>query len=191
MDRERCVAVTSKDSVDLFIEKRANVFAAAFLMPKAGVEELLAHLDKGAPAKQSIPIYDAASEKRTDAEFRSTPGSQDITYQDALVIARHFKVSYQAAVYRLKSLGYISGDDCTRLVKQEKQWENPDHVLNKVYKAERESANGPSELIEQIARLFVEAYRRKLVSSNDVRSTSKLFGMRESALTELLNVGTS
>lgn len=66
------------------LEVRANSFAAAFLMPSAGIERFL--WDLGA-------IHDG---------FK---GELDVV--DVLYLQRAFGVSYQAALYRLQNLGWL------------------------------------------------------------------------------------
>lgn len=191
MDRERSVAVTSENGADHLIEKRANAFAAAFLMPKAGVEEMLSLLEKGGPSKQQVPMYDAASEGRFVAEYRTRPGSQDITFQDVLVVARHFIVSYQAAAYRLRGLGYVSEDGCAKLLKLEEGWNKPGHVLHALHKAERAPVAEESELHGAIMRFTLEAHRRGLLGGPaEVAAISRMLSMDESSLTALLQAAT-
>ncbi|MSQ51890.1 MAG: ImmA/IrrE family metallo-endopeptidase [Betaproteobacteria bacterium] len=45
-DRTRPVTLTSADNAAELIEKRANVFAAAFLLPREGVIEVNSHVDR-------------------------------------------------------------------------------------------------------------------------------------------------
>ena len=74
-------------------------------MPASGVSQQLRRLDKGQPSRQSQIVYDVANDAATEAEIRPRTGSQAITFQDVRAIARHFGVSYESAVWRLKSLG--------------------------------------------------------------------------------------
>lgn len=187
LDRERSVAVTSEGGADHLIEKRANAFAAAFLMPKAGVEELLSLLDKGGPSKQQVPMYDAATEGPVVAEYRSKRGSQDITFQDVLVVAKHFIVSYQAAAYRLRSLGYVSEDGCAKLLALERSWSDPGHYLHAVHQTERAAVDEKSELKGTIMRFTIEAHRRGLLGDQgEIAAISSLLSMDEGSLMSLL-----
>ena len=100
-------------------EKRANAFAAAFLMPTEGVADHLRQLDKGSPSRRSQTLFDVANDSMMEAELRTRPGSQSITYQDVASLARRFGVSYEAAVWRLKSLGHIGAGETTALLGSE------------------------------------------------------------------------
>lgn len=75
--------MTSVDNAAELIEKRANAFAAAFLLPREGVIEVLASLDKGQPSRSDETVFDAATGGHFDAQSRQVPRSQRITYEDA------------------------------------------------------------------------------------------------------------
>ena len=69
----------STDNSSEMVERRANAFAAAFLMPRNGVYEALRGLDKGLPSRQEQTIFDVASGGHMDAEFRSRRGRNGST----------------------------------------------------------------------------------------------------------------
>jgi Zn-dependent peptidase ImmA (M78 family)/transcriptional regulator with XRE-family HTH domain len=165
-DRGQTLNVSSADNASEVIEKRANAFAAAFLMPKAGVSELLKGMDKGQPSKWEQSIFDVATERRIDAQWRSSPGSQTITYKDAATLAHHFGVSYQAAVYRLRSLNFLSQKECSELLRQEEAGRNYLRLLGMVDDIEgRDDLKiQKRELRGQIVSLAIEAYRREELS---------------------------
>ena len=109
-DRDRTISVSSTDNSTDQVEKRANGFAAAFLMPRNGVLEELQRLGRGLRERPGNVIYDAASDGSVETEFRSSAKSQRITYKDVATVARRFGVSYQASVYRLRSLRHVLTD---------------------------------------------------------------------------------
>ena len=113
LDRKTTIAIVSRreNSLD-FIERRANAFAAAFLMPADGVRWFLEEvLDKGGPSRRYRVTYSSAGGEPAEAEERPAPGSQQITYQDVATLAHHFGVSYPAAVYRLSDLNFLNADE--------------------------------------------------------------------------------
>ena len=61
LDRDRDATISSIDNSSQLVEKRANAFAAAFLMPKAGDRCFLRTLDKGLPSRLDHSIFDVAS----------------------------------------------------------------------------------------------------------------------------------
>jgi Zn-dependent peptidase ImmA (M78 family)/transcriptional regulator with XRE-family HTH domain len=58
---DRKVSVTKRENSDELTEKRANAFAAAFLMPRLGVEESLAGLNKGWPSRRTQVAFAVAT----------------------------------------------------------------------------------------------------------------------------------
>jgi Zn-dependent peptidase ImmA (M78 family)/transcriptional regulator with XRE-family HTH domain len=116
LDRKSTSAiVTSKSNSLDFIERRANAFAAAFLMPREGVRWFLELLEKGGPSRRSHVTYTSV-DVPVDAEERPAPGSQQITFQDVVALAHHFGVSYPAAVYRMSDLGFANSEEKSNLI---------------------------------------------------------------------------
>ena len=62
---DRKVSVTKRENSDELIEKRANAFSAAFLMPRLGLEETLAALSKGFPSRRTHVVFDLATGEYT------------------------------------------------------------------------------------------------------------------------------
>ena len=168
MDRDRLepLNVSSASNASDTIEKRANAFAAAFLMPKTGVSEFLQAMDKGQPSKCEQSIFDVANDSRIDTQWRSSPGSQTITYKDVASLANHFGVSYQAAVYRLRSLSFLSQKECSELLQQEEVGRSYLRLLgmDKDLNEPDDPKVQKRELRSQIISLAIEAYRREFLS---------------------------
>jgi Zn-dependent peptidase ImmA (M78 family) len=100
-------------------EVRANAFAAAFLMPEAGVREFLARVGKGQPSRERRAAFD--EERVVAAEARAEPGSQQLQLYDVVLLARHFGVSRLAALYRLRNLRLTSQGDLESLLEEESE----------------------------------------------------------------------
>lgn len=174
-DRQAPVTTTRRENSSELIEKRANAFAAAFLMPAEGVVEQLAQLDKGRPSRQAQVIFDVANNASIEAEIRPRPGSQSITYQDAAALARHFGVSYEAAVWRLKSLGHIGQGETDALIGQKdvgKRYIKLLGFLDILDEGEAPQAN-EVELRNQLTRLALEAYRQEEISRGRLSEISR------------------
>ena len=118
-DRDCNMRVSSSDNSADQVEKRADAFAAAFLMPRGGVYEVLQRLGKRSRGGPQQLIYDAASDGSIESEMRSPPRTQRITCKDVVIVARRFGVSYRASVYRLRSLRYVSQAECADLLERE------------------------------------------------------------------------
>ena len=115
-DRDENIRISSEENNSENVEVRANAFAAAFLMPLDGIYEILKNLNKGKSSRDEQIIFDVSSNTKINIENRSKPYSQNITFQDVAIIAHYFGVSYQAIVYRLRSLNLISSHECNRLI---------------------------------------------------------------------------
>lgn len=196
LDRGNSAIVSRKEnSLDL-IERRANAFAAAFLMPSEGVQWFLELLEKGGPSRRYRVTYDPAGDNATEAEERPSPRSQQITYQDVAALAHYFGVSYPAAVYRLNDLNLISNTDKTVLL----EWSSlaAQHVAFLRNDAQRSEENGKQptrkadrELVSQIIWLAVEAFRRDEVNRGWLRDLSDKLEMPAEFLVELAEAAAS
>lgn len=175
MDRQLKITVSSQSNASELIEKRANAFAAAFLMPNTGIEDLLDSLDKGKPSRAEKTVFDVATDGRIDTSIRPAPNSQRITYQDIALIAHHFGVSYQAATYRIRSLNHISPRECEGLLGQlavGKEYLTVLDMFDDLEKPEdRKLWN--RELRNHIVHLAIEAYRREDISKAKLLELSK------------------
>lgn len=187
LDRERTVTVSSTDNAADLVEKRANAFAAAFLLPKEGVAETLAALNKGRPSRVEETVFDAATGNHFDAQLRPTPRSQQITCQDVAMLAHRFGASYQAAVYRLLSLNHIGRKDSEDLLRQESVGRDYLTALDMFEDLEGVETKKPKdrELRGQIIRLAIEAYRQEEISRGRLLELGKSLGMRGAKLVEL------
>lgn len=183
LDRSLTVQPTRNDNNSELVEKRANAFAAAFLMPADGVAEQLYRLRKGNPSRWSQVVFDAATEGKIEAEIRPRPGSQAITYQDIAIIARHFLVSYDAATWRLRSLNHVSASECSALIDQRDVARRYIATLLGVHD---EVSGNDDELRYQLANLAIEAYRQGEISKGRLREIAKkLPGVTTEDLIEL------
>ncbi len=185
-DRIETVRVTQRHNAGELIEKRANAFAAAFLMPANGVAEQLRRLDKGQPSRQSQIVYDVANDAATEAEIRPRTGSQVITFQDARAIARHFGVSYESAVWRLKSLGHLGSSETeTLLAQKDKSLRLAEILKIRAGESVPPPDDRERELPGQLARLAIEAYRRGEISQGRLRELANKLGVVAGDLLEL------
>lgn len=181
-DRDRVVNVTTTDNSAERVEQRANAFAAAFLMPEDGVAEELRQLGKGQPSRSEVIEFDVATGGSIQGQARATPRSQDIGFQDVAHLAHRFGVSYQAAAYRLKSLGYINQGELDELLLPASEEAGRDYLqmldlfedLEGVGKGARREER---ELRSRIAHLAIEAYRREEISRGRLLDLSRMLGI--------------
>lgn len=181
LDRDRVVGVSSADNSSERIEQRANAFAAAFLLPEAGLEEELRQLGKGQPARTDQIVFDVATGGSIQGQVRPAPRSQTIGFQDVAFVAYRFGVSYQAAVYRMKSLRYVNQPESEQLLAPEREAAGKDYLraLNLIedfdqpVKAER----GTRELRSRVAHLGLEAYRLGEISRGRLLDVGRTIGV--------------
>jgi len=177
LDRNRTAIVSKTENGKDHSEARANAFAAAFLMPEAGIRSFLASLDKGLPSRQTHLLYDLG-ETGVEASVRNVPGSQTIGYQDVASVARYFGVSYQATVYRLHALNIINstereslsaqvelGNRYLKMLKFRQAIDSPDE------EGDDEAEN--RQLVSHIVYLAIEAFRREEISRGKLLELSK------------------
>lgn len=195
LDRNNRAIVSRKSNAVDLVERRANAFAAAFLMPAAGIEWLLALLEKGEPSRRQHTTYDVAGDGQIEALERPAPGSQEITYQDVAFIAHHCKVSYPAAVYRLCDLGHVKQSakgellDMTGLGNRYMSVLYREDIFEQGVKPEESKPD--RELVSQVVRLAIEAYRREVVSEGWLRDLSVKLDVPGEELLELAEATTT
>ncbi len=153
MDRDRSVIVSNASSADDLIEARADAFAAAFLVPAEAASDWLERRKA-----ELATVYDGS-----DGNRRSSPASRDIATEHVALLARHFGVSYAAALYRLKALGHVSQREYELLKRQEKS--GLDYLkLLRMDDVDLPEPGPSPELRERVARRAIEAYRREVIS---------------------------
>ncbi len=186
LDRKTTSAiVSSKENSQEFIERRANAFAAAFLLPAEGVRWFLELLEKGGASRRYRITSTSVGDEPVEAEDRPEPGSQQITYQDVVSLAHHFDVSYPASVYRLSDLGYINAEEKKNLLERSALGSRLLNAMDHFDDEQAATRKPDRELVGQIVRLAVEAYRREEVSQGWLRDLSEKLEMPAEDLVEL------
>lgn len=96
-------------------EVRANAFAAAFVLPPAGVRSFIESIGKGR-GDRSVRIFD--EHEALTARERVELAARPIGAHDVGSLASFFGVSYDAATYRLQNIGLITNDERESLASQ-------------------------------------------------------------------------
>jgi len=187
LDRSEIITTTRRTNSSELMEKRANAFAAAFLMPPGGVAEQLAKMDKGRPSRCAQIIFDVAGNSTISAEIRPRPGSQAITYQDVAVLARHFAVSFEAAVWRLKSLDHIGVTETATLIDKKDIGNRYIALLGSRELLEEGASPETSEqeLRNQLIHLAIEAFRQEEISRGRLIEIGRKLSIKGEELVEL------
>jgi Zn-dependent peptidase ImmA (M78 family)/transcriptional regulator with XRE-family HTH domain len=177
MDRLRHpLTVTSRDNCTALIERRANAFAAAFLMPAAGVREVLETLDRGARSRETFAVWDVATQQGNHFERRNAPGSQTIGCQDVAYLAHVFMVSYDAAAFRLSDLNHVSRSELDVLIRQRSLGQRFIELL-RLRNPEAPDPDDQPRLTSEIGRLALEAFRREAISGGRLLDVCERLGI--------------
>lgn len=178
-DRTRRLTVSNAENRSDLYEVRANAFASAFLMPDTGVKQFLHSRGKGHRSKEEVILFDGwqSDERLIDLNdaapisttTRAAPGSQSIAYQDVAQLALHFNVSYEAAVYRLRTLNLINVKEMKDLLEKlpvARQFQQLVGFAETFDPEASDSRRGDRELVSQVVDLSIEAFRRKIIDRN-------------------------
>jgi Zn-dependent peptidase ImmA (M78 family) len=141
-------------------EVRANAFAAAFLLPPAGVRAFIASIGKGR-GDRSLRIFD--EREALTARERADLAARPIGAHDLVLLASAFGVSYDAVTYRLQNIGLITNDERERLVSQR-------HLENgfRLEGSRPVEPAGPA-FHARLVNLAIEALRSGLISAGRFR----------------------
>jgi Zn-dependent peptidase ImmA (M78 family)/transcriptional regulator with XRE-family HTH domain len=187
LDRNMNAIVSTNNNSHDLIEKRANAFAAAFLMPQAGLHWFLGLIDKGGASRRHLHVYDVAGDEDLDTERRAAPRSQRITFKDAAMLAHHFGTSYESAVYRLRDLRVIKPSERQTLL-EEKQAKAAKDFIGLFYS---EAPPGlDRDLVCEVANLAIEAFRREEVSTGWLRDLGEKLRIPGAELVRLAETAT-
>lgn len=179
LDRDQKGTISRTSDREVLFEVRANAFAAAFLMPKAGVEEFVRRLGKGRPSRLQADIYDEEETRRIQS--RPEPGSQAVQMHDVVLLAHHFGVSRLAALYRLKNLQLLTEPEFNTLKQQEEDELGKD-LARLLDLPEPDAGEKRNEFRHRFLALALEAFRREAITRGKLR---ELAGMVEVSADEL------
>jgi Zn-dependent peptidase ImmA (M78 family) len=189
LDRQDAAAVSREENRRKLPEVRANAFAAAFLLSRTGVWAFLNARFKAGPSLIEQTVYDPAAEQNAEevrGSRRAAPRSQVLTYEDIAALAHHFGVSYQAALFRLKSLSIVNEAEFIELRDKEQFGRQYLELLQVLEDLEGHDNRKPDrEIVSQVVHLALEAYRREEISQGKLRDLSKLLNFSAKALVML------
>lgn len=116
-DRQERGTVSRRDDRGEVMEVRANAFAAAFLMPEQGILKFLSGVGKNLDSHQVQEVYDEEG-GAIQGQRRREAALATVQFYDIVHLASYFGVSYDSALWRLKSLKLISEDQRAQLAGQ-------------------------------------------------------------------------
>lgn len=181
LDRRNSATVSREGNRVILPEVRANAFAAAFLIPRTGVWDFLHARFKAGPGVIEQTVYDPTAEQDAEgvrASRRSAPRSQILTFEDIAALAHHFRVSYRAALFRLKSLSVVNQAEFNDLRKKEHFGRQFLGLLQALEDLDGHDQRKPDrEIVSQVVHLALEAYRREEISKGKLRDLSALLNL--------------
>ncbi len=189
MDRDEAATVTSTHNAKTRTEQRANAFAAAFLMPEEGVRNFLHSVGKGRGVRREEAAMDAVTEEGIHGALRNPARSQNITYVDVALLARHFWVSYAAAVWRLRGLNLLGAKQTETLLGQTEEANRYLHAVNAYTNSEssEDEARWNHKLDWQILGLALEAWWRGEISQGRLLEVGRLLDIEDETILNLAN----
>ena len=199
MDRDAPATVTSVHNGKTRPEQRANAFAAAFLMPAEGVRDFLHTLGKGRGSRHEEAAVDAVTETGIRGTLRSPSRSQNVTYADAALLARHFGASYAAAVWRLRGLNLVSAEHTQTLLGQTEDANRYLRAVSAFSDLDEAEDKAPveapapdlirghrdHELHGQVLSLALEAWWRREISQGKLLEVGRLLGIEDKTILDL------
>lgn len=183
LDRDQKGTISRTSDRENLLEVRANAFAAAFLMPKAGVEDFIQGLAKGRASRLQTEVFD--EEEALRAQARSDPGSQAIQMHDVVLLAHHFGVSRISALYRVKNLRLVSEPEFETLKAQEEQGLGKT-VARLLDLSEPDHDEARNEFRHRFIALGLEAFRRGEITRAKLRELARMVEVTDRDLDEVL-----
>jgi len=185
VDRNRPSLISHLKNREELVEVRANSFAAHFLMPEEGVREFLQTLGKAEATRQVTEVFDVFDQvEELPAQRRLPAGSQELGLHDVLQIGHYYGLSYDATLYQLLNLKYITKDALEDL----KAAKGRVPSMVRIFGWQQDQVKqAPTALADQLMDLAFEAYRRELITKQKVFSFAKEVGVSRSEIEQALS----
>jgi Zn-dependent peptidase ImmA (M78 family)/DNA-binding XRE family transcriptional regulator len=165
VDRRVSSLVSKEENRSELSEVRANAFAAAFLMPEAGVRSFVRSIGKGG-GRSVLQVYD--EEEALVGQRRAPAASQEIQLFDVVHLAYFFGVSFESGLYRLLNLGLITEEDRSKFGAQR---DLANQLRSQLFGPEEEE---PVHRSPHFLWLGLEALRRGEISRSKLRELGGL-----------------
>ncbi len=162
VDRDRTGKISRHENRQELIEVRANAFAAHFLMPEAGIHSFLASLGKHLPGRRMQTVPTSLDDEGVQVYERKAAEQKEIHAHDVVALAHHFGVSYEAALFHLLNLKYVS-QDRFEMLRSERAAAGG---IEKALRISKWDENAHRSFTGQLLRLGFEAYFAGEISRN-------------------------
>lgn len=185
-DRAKRGNISRLENREETIEARANSFAAAFLMPESGIREFLSGVGKGSDVPTLQEVYDEEG-GAVRAQRRGAAQVTGLEFYDIAHLAFYFGVSYEAALWRLKSVQVISEDEREKLAQKQDAANAFRKVLGKRFATHRQRFNRRDGTFQhKLLSVALEAFRLEEISKTKLREIAKEIDIADDELKQLL-----
>jgi len=154
-------------------EIRANSFAASLLLPEQGVREFLSSAGKSRDFPLLQEVYDEEG-GAVKAQRRETAGPIAIQFYDVVHLAFYFGVSYESALWRLKTLKLISEEERASLADQSDSAIEFRKLLWSQSGRPRRLADREGKFQHKLLMLALEAFRLGEITHAKLQEIAKL-----------------
>lgn len=171
-DRQEKGNISRRADREEISEIRANAFAAGFLLPEQGIRESLASIGKGRELSLFQELYDEeGSPVRAQRREGAQPGA--VQFYDVVHLAFYFGVSYESALWRLKSLRMISEEERESLASKDELALNFRHLLWEQKRRPRRAKHQENTFEHKLLMLALEAYRLGAITKSKLNEIAK------------------
>jgi|SRR6266851_589583 len=154
-------------------EIRANSFAATLLLPEQGVREFLSSAGKSRDLPLFQEVYDEEG-GAVKAQRREASGPIAVQFYDVVHMAFYFGVSYESALWRLKTLKLLSEEERSKLASQSESAKEFRKLLRNQTGRPQRPATREGKFQHKLLMLALEAFRLGEISRSKLREIAKL-----------------
>ena len=172
-DRQVKGTISRLSDREQLTEIRANSFAAALLLPEQGVREFLSSAGKNRDLPLLQEIYDEEGDA-VKAQRREAAAPVAVQFYDAVHLAFYFGVSYESALWRLKTLKLISEEERANLAGQSESAKEFRKLLWTRHGRQRRMERREGKFQHKLLMLALEAFRLGEISRAKLKEIAKL-----------------
>jgi Zn-dependent peptidase ImmA (M78 family)/transcriptional regulator with XRE-family HTH domain len=186
-DRQKKGIVSRLENREDQTEVRANSFAAVFLLPERGVREFLSGVGKS----QDVPTFQEVYDEEGGAVRAQRRGSSQpygLQFYNVAHLAFYFGVSYESALWRLKSLQIISEEERESLAQKQTASSAFRKVLGERFSRHRDRfRNHESAFQNKLLSMALEAFRLGEISKSKLKEIASSADVSRADLDTLLD----